>query len=50
MKKKKIETATLNGVGTNLAVGYGYMLGMNGVAFECLFAFEGAVEHDIGIG
>jgi len=46
----KIETATLNGVGTNLAVGDGDMFGMDSIAFQGIFALEGAVEHHVGIG
>ena len=33
----KVQTSTLNGVRTYLAVGYCYMLRMLGIAFQCLF-------------
>ena len=45
----EIEAGALDGVGTYFSVGYSYMLGMLGVAFEGLFRLEGAVEHHVGI-
>ena len=45
----KVKTRALDGVGTNLAVGDGDVIGVNGIALEGFFTFEGAVEHHIGI-
>lgn len=45
----EVEAGALDGVGTDLAVGDGDVIGMNGVAFEGLGALEGAVEHHVGI-
>ena len=46
----EVEARALDGVGTDFAVGNGHVVGMDGIAFEGFFRFEGAVEHHVGIG
>ena len=46
----EVETGALDGVRANLTVGNSNVVGMNGVAFQGLGAFERAVEHNVGIG
>ena len=41
----EVETAALDGVGTDFAVGYGHVVGVDCIALEGLFALQCAVEH-----
>ncbi len=45
----EVETAALDGVGTDFAVGYGHVVGVDCIALEGLFALQCAVEHHVGI-
>ena len=45
----EVQTGALNGIGTNLAVGYCYVLRMYGVALQSLFTLKCTVEHHVCI-
>ena len=45
----KVQARTLDGVGADFCIGYGYMCGVLGIGFERLLAFKRAVQHDIGV-
>lgn len=50
LKDLEVETTAMDGVRTNLAVGYGDVVRMNSVSLQGSLALERAVEHHIGIG
>jgi hypothetical protein len=45
----KVEARALDGIGTNLTVGDGHVLGVNGITLQGFFALQCAVEHYVGI-
>ena len=45
----KVQAAALNGVGADFGIGHCHVGGVLCVGFERLVAFQGAVQHDIGV-